>query len=87
MNFKNQCIKDVTQKTQYILYNILLMRLNLSFSKSLRLISCRGSFFNDELVQFYTFKLILVNIDNNGPQDLEHLLLCSLLTYLLKTCD
>lgn len=88
MNFKNQCIKDVTQKTQFILYSILLMRLNLSFSKSLRSISCGGSFFNDEFVQFYTLKLIPVKIDNNGPQDdLENLLLYSLLTYLLKIRD
>lgn len=85
MNFKNQCIKDVThKKTQFILYSILLMRLNLSFSKSLRSISCGGSFFNDEFVQFNTFKLIPVKIDNNGPQDdLEN----SLLTYLLKIRD
>lgn len=60
------------------------MRLNLSFSKSLRSISCGGSFFNDEFVQFYTFKLIPVKIDNNGPQDdLEN----SLLMYLLKIRD
>lgn len=64
------------------------MRLNLSFSKSLRSISCGGSFFNDEIVQFYTLKLIPVKIDNNGPQDdLENLLLYSLLTYRLKIRD
>lgn len=69
------CIKNITQRAQFNLSNILVRKLNLSTSCAL----CGGSFFNNDFVQFYTFKLILVKIDNNGRQDLDNLLLYSLL--------
>lgn len=84
-----QCIKNITQRAQFnFSYNILVRRLNLSISLlSTPCALCGGSFFNNDFVQFYTFKLILVKIDKNGRQDLDNLLLYSLLTNLFKIRD
>lgn len=89
LNFKKKpiaycffCIKNITQRAQFNLSNILVRKLNLSISKlslSTSCALCRGSFFNNDFVQFYTFILVLVKINNNGRQNLDNLLLYSLL--------
>lgn len=84
------CIKNITQRAQFNLSNILVRKLNLSISKlslSTSCALCGGSFFNNDFVQFYTFILVLVKINNNGRQNLDNLLLYSLLTNLFQIRD